>query len=193
MITTKTTAGFASKVGAILAVAGSAVGLGNVWRFPTETGSNGGAAFILIYVLFMLILGVPVMVTEFVIGRHGHKDVTHSFLSLSGGRGGWRWMGLLPVVAGFLVLSYYSVVAGWTLYYAFEAGLNGFAGKDAAQYAADFAAFSSHPVWPSVWMALTVTMTCAIVALGVRRGIERGAKIMMPLLSSSSSCWCAVH
>lgn len=182
MITTKTTAGFASKVGAILAVAGSAVGLGNVWRFPTETGSNGGAAFILIYVLFMLILGVPVMVTEFVIGRHGHKDVTHSFLSLSGGRGGWRWMGLLPVVAGFLVLSYYSVVAGWTLYYAFEAGLNGFAGKDAAQYAADFAAFSSHPVWPSVWMALTVTMTCAIVALGVRRGIERGAKIMMPLL-----------
>jgi len=182
MATNKSNIGFASKVGAILAVAGSAVGLGNVWRFPTETGAHGGAAFILIYVLFMLFLGVPVMVTEFVIGRHGHKDVTHSFLSMSGGRKGWKWMGLLPVVAGFLVLSYYSVVAGWTLYYAFEAGMNGFAGKDAAQYAADFTAFSSHPVWPSVWMAITVTMTCAIVALGVQRGIERGAKIMMPLL-----------
>ena len=182
MATNKSNIGFASKVGAILAVAGSAVGLGNVWRFPTETGAHGGAAFILIYVLFMLILGVPVMVTEFVIGRHGHKDVTHSFLSMSGGRKGWKWMGLLPVVAGFLVLSYYSVVAGWTLYYAFEAGMNGFAEKDAAQYAADFTAFSSHPVWPSVWMAITVTMTCAIVALGVQRGIERGAKIMMPLL-----------
>ena len=182
MATNKSNIGFASKVGAILAVAGSAVGLGNVWRFPTETGAHGGAAFILIYVLFMLILGVPVMVTEFVIGRHGHKDVTHSFLSMSGGRKGWRWMGLLPVVAGFLVLSYYSVVAGWTLYYAFEAGLNGFAGKEATQYAADFATFSAHPVWPSVWMAITVSMTCAIVALGVQRGIERGAKIMMPLL-----------
>ena len=179
---TKSTVSFASKVGAILAVAGSAVGLGNVWRFPTEAGEHGGAAFILIYVLFMLLLGVPVMVTEFVIGRHGHKDVTHSFLSMSGGRRGWKWMGLLPVVAGFLVLSYYSVVAGWTLYYAFVAGLNGFAGKDAATYAADFVSFSSHPLWPSVWMAVTVSLTCGVVALGVRRGIERGAKIMMPLL-----------
>jgi len=173
---------FATKIGAILAAAGSAVGLGNIWRFPTETGANGGAAFILIYVLFMLLLGVPVMVTEFVIGRHGQKDVAHSFLSMSGGRKGWRWMGLLPVVAGFLVLSYYSVVAGWTLYYAIEAGMNGFAGKTAADYAADFARFSSDPLLPSLWMAVIVGLTCGIVALGVRRGIERGAKIMMPLL-----------
>ena len=77
---------FASKVGAILAAAGSAVGLGNVWRFPTETGANGGAAFILIYVLFMLVLGVPIMVTEFAIGRHGGKDVTHAFEKMSGGK-----------------------------------------------------------------------------------------------------------
>ena len=173
---------FASKIGAILAVAGSAVGLGNIWRFPTEAGANGGAAFILIYVLFMLLLGVPVMVTEFVIGRHGHKDVTYSFATLSRGRRGWRWMGLLPVVAGFLVLSYYAVVAGWTLYYAFVAGINGFAGKDAAQYTADFAAFSSDPIVPSLWLAAIIIMTCSIVALGVQRGIERGARIMMPAL-----------
>ena len=173
---------FSSKIGAILAAAGSAVGLGNVWRFPTEAGANGGAAFILIYVLFMLILGVPVMVTEFAIGRHGQKDVTSSFDSMAGGRKGWKWMGLFPVVAGLLVLSYYAVVAGWTLYYAWTAGMNGFAGKDAAQYAADFMSFSSNPVQPSIWMGVIVLMTCGIVALGVQKGIERGSKIMMPLL-----------
>lgn len=173
---------FSSKIGAILAAAGSAVGLGNVWRFPTETGANGGAAFILIYVMFMLILGVPVMVTEFAIGRHGHKDVMHSFDSLSGGHKGWKLMGLFPVVAGFLVLSYYAVVAGWTLYYAYEAGINGFAGKDAAQYASDFSEFSSDPVVPALWMGIIILLTCGIVALGVQKGIERGSKIMMPIL-----------
>lgn len=173
---------FASKIGAILAAAGSAVGLGNIWRFPTEAGDNGGAAFILIYVLFMLLLGVPVMVTEFVIGRYGQKDVKHSFVSMAGGRKGWKWMGLLPVCAGVLVLSYYAVVAGWTLYYAYTAGMNGFAGKDASQYAADFASFSSHPVMPVMWMAIIVMMTCGVVALGVQKGIERGSKVMMPIL-----------
>lgn len=173
---------FSSKIGAILAAAGSAVGLGNIWRFPTETGANGGAAFILIYILFMLILGVPVMVTEFAIGRHGHKDVMHSFDSMANGRRGWKWMGLLPVVSGFLVLSYYAVVAGWTLYYAFEAGMNGFAGKDPAQYAVDFGNFSSDPIRPTLWMAIIIMITCGIVALGVQKGIERGSKIMMPIL-----------
>ena len=121
--------GFSSKIGAILAAAGSAVGLGNIWRFPTETGINGGAAFILIYVLFMIVLGAPVMLTEFTIGRYGQKDVADSFERLSGGRKGWRLMGLMPVVAGLLVLSYYAVVCGWTLYYAYVAGIDGFAGK----------------------------------------------------------------
>lgn len=173
---------FSSKVGAILAAAGSAVGLGNVWRFPTEAGANGGAAFILIYVLFMLILGVPVMVTEFAIGRHGHKDVMHSFESMADGRKGWRIMGYFPVIAGFLVLSYYAVVAGWTLYYAYLAGIDGFAGKSAAQYASDFAAFSSDPYLPALWMGIIILMTMGVVALGVRNGIERGSKIMMPVL-----------
>jgi len=179
---TNASAGFTSKIGAILAAAGSAVGLGNVWRFPTETGANGGAAFLLIYVLFMIILGIPVMVTEFTIGRHGNKDVMTSFEKMAGGRKGWKWMGLLPVVSGFLVLSYYAVVAGWTLYYAYEAGINGFAGKDAAQYAADFGAFSSDPYASTVWMAVIIFLTSAIVALGVQKGIERAAKVMMPLL-----------
>lgn len=173
---------FASKVGAILAAAGSAVGLGNVWRFPTEVGTNGGAAFILIYVLCMLLLGVPIMVTEFAIGRHGGSDVTDAFQKMGGGRCGWKWMGLVPVVSGFLVLSYYAVVAGWTLYYAYEALIGGFSGKTSETFTNDFVAFSSDALQPVLWMALIIAMTCGIVALGVQKGIERGAKIMMPLL-----------
>ncbi|MBR0046707.1 MAG: sodium-dependent transporter [Bacteroidaceae bacterium] len=173
---------FASKVGAILAAAGSAVGLGNVWRFPTETGTNGGAAFILIYILFMLLLAMPIMVAEFAIGRHGGRDVTHAFEKMSGGRRGWRWMGLMPVVSGFLVLSYYAVVAGWTLYYTYEALIDGFSGKTPETFTNDFVTFSSDSLMPVFWMALVIVLTCGIVALGVQRGIERGAKIMMPLL-----------
>jgi len=182
MSSTNNSSVFASKVGAILAAAGSAVGLGNIWRFPTETGANGGAAFILIYIFFMIILGVPIMVTEFAIGRCGHKDVMHSFSSMSNGKKGWKWMGLLPVVAGLLVLSYYSVVAGWTLYYAYQAGIDGFAGKTSSQYAEDFSSFSSDMFMPVVWMSVIIAMTAGIVALGVQKGIERGAKIMMPVL-----------
>ncbi|MCF0160095.1 MAG: sodium-dependent transporter, partial [Bacteroidaceae bacterium] len=174
--------GFASKLGAILAAAGSAVGLGNVWRFPTETGANGGAAFILIYVLFMLLLGLPVMVSEFVIGRYSQKNVSESFLMMSGGKKVWSYMGLIPMIAAFLVLSYYAVVSGWTLYYAVQAGMNGFAGKDPAQYAADFAAFSSDPVLPWICMTVILALTCGIVAMGVQKGIERGSKVMMPIL-----------
>jgi len=174
--------GFTSKIGAILAAAGSAVGLGNIWRFPTETGMNGGAAFILIYVLFMILFGVPVMLAEFTIGRYGQKDVTSAFRKMSEGRGLWHLMGILPVLCGFLVLSYYAVVCGWTLYYAYEAGIDGFAGKSAAQYVSDFQMFVGSPTKPLLWISLIMLMTCGIVALGVHRGIEKAAQIMMPTL-----------
>lgn len=174
--------GFSSKIGAILAAAGSAVGLGNIWRFPTETGINGGAAFILIYVLFMIVLGAPVMLTEFTIGRYGQKDVADSFERLSGGHKGWRLMGLMPVVAGLLVLSYYAVVCGWTLYYAYVAGIDGFAGKTPEQYVSDFQQFAASSTEPLLWIMLIMIVTCGIISLGVKKGIERGAKIMMPIL-----------
>lgn len=175
-------ANFGSRFGAILAAAGSAVGLGNVWRFPTETGANGGAAFILIYFLFMIILGVPVMISELAIGRYGQKNVSHSFYTMSNNRRPWAYMGWLPVVAGVLVLSYYAVVAGWTLEYAFQAVANNFAGKTSEQFASDFVEFSSHPFKPLLWLALIIAFTSGIVACGVQKGIERGAKIMMPVL-----------
>lgn len=174
--------GFSSKIGAILAAAGSAVGLGNIWRFPTETGINGGAAFILIYVLFMIVFGAPVMLTEFTIGRYGQKDVADSFERLSGGHKGWRLMGLMPVVAGLLVLSYYAVVCGWTLYYAYVAGIDGFAGKTPEQYVSDFQQFAASSTEPLLWIMLIMIITCGIISLGVKKGIERGAKIMMPIL-----------
>lgn len=173
---------FGTKIGAILAAAGSAVGLGNIWRFPTETGNNGGAAFLLIYIGFMLFLGVPIMVSEFVIGRHSQTSVTQSFFKMSGGKKGWKLMGLIPVVAGFLVLSYYAVVAGWTLYYAFLAGIDGFAGKTPDEIGTAFQSFCADPLNPLIWMAIILVINGMIVALGVKKGIERGAKIMMPLL-----------
>lgn len=173
---------FAGKIGAILATAGSAVGLGNIWRFPTEAGANGGAAFLLIYISFMLLLATPIMIAEFTIGRHGQSDVMHAFESMSNGKKDWRYMGYLPVIAGILVLSYYAVVAGWTLEYAFRAGINDFIGKTQEEFTQDFIAFSSNPLKPLTWLFLILALTFGIVALGVQKGIERGAKIMMPTL-----------
>ena len=107
-------ANFGSKLGVILASAGSAVGLGNIWRFPYETGNHGGAAFILIYLACVLILGIPIMVSEFLIGRHSRANTAGAYQKLAPGTH-WRWVGRMGVLAGFLILSYYSVVAGWTL------------------------------------------------------------------------------
>lgn len=173
---------FSSKLGGVLAAAGSAVGLGNIWRFPTETGENGGAAFLIIYLGCMLFIGVPIMVSEFVIGRHSQTSVAESFYRMSGGSKIWKKMGFLPVISGFLVLSYYAVIAGWTLFYAFEAGTGGFAGKDSTQIGQDFQSFSSDPFQPVFWMILVLVINCIIVAMGVKKGIERASKIMMPLL-----------
>ncbi len=173
---------FAGKIGAILATAGSAVGLGNVWRFPTETGTHGGAAFLLIYIGFMLLLAAPIMIAELAIGRHGQRDVLYAFKKMNGGRGHWAFMGYLPVVAGILVLSYYAVVAGWTLEYAFRALTNDFFNKTQATFQQDFTTFIADPLRPLFWIFLILALTFGIVALGIQRGIERGAKIMMPIL-----------
>lgn len=107
---------FTSKLGVVLAAAGSAVGLGNVWRFPTEVGNNGGAAFILIYLLCVLGVGVPVMMSEFLIGRHTHANTISAFSKLAPGKW-WRIEGVAGVFVAFLILSYYTVISGWTLYY----------------------------------------------------------------------------
>lgn len=174
-------ANFGSKLGVILASAGSAVGLGNIWRFPFETGNHGGAAFILIYLGCVLFFGIPIMVAEFSIGRHSRANTAGAYQKLAPGTH-WRWVGRMGVLAGFLILGYYSVVAGWTLEYIVQAGTNAFAGQSANDFIASFNGFIAHPWRPALWMVAFMLMTHFIIVKGVEKGIEKSAKIMMPML-----------
>lgn len=174
-------ANFGSRIGVILASAGSAVGLGNIWRFPYETGNHGGAAFILIYLACVLVLGIPIMVSEFLIGRRSRANAAGAYHKLAPGTA-WRWVGRMGVLAGFLILSYYSVVAGWTLEFIGEAVTNSFAGKTSADYINAFNTFASNPWRPLIWLILFLLFTHFIIVRGVEKGIEKSAKIMMPML-----------
>ncbi len=174
-------ANFGSKLGVILASAGSAVGLGNIWRFPFETGNHGGAAFILIYLGCVLFFGIPIMVAEFSIGRHSRANTAGAYQKLAPGTQ-WRWVGRMGVLAGFLILGYYSVVAGWTLEYIVQAGTNAFAGQSANDFITSFNGFVAHPWRPALWMLVFMLMTHFIIVKGVERGIEKSSKIMMPML-----------
>jgi len=167
---------FASKAGVVLATAGSAVGLGNIWRFPYETGMNGGAAFILIYLLCLIALGLPAMLCEFVVGRRAQRNATRAY-------GGWPWKltGCLGVLTGFLIMGFYSVVAGWTLQYIF-ASVAGQLHGDVDYIRQYFNDFVANP-WKSVfWTVFFILLTHVIITRGVQRGIERASKVMMPLL-----------
>ena len=174
-------ANFGSKIGAILAAAGSAVGLGNIWRFPYEAGNHGGAAFILVYLGCVFLLGLPIMIAEFTVGRRSKASTGKAYSILAPGTQ-WKWIGYMGVLAGALILGYYSVVAGWTLEYIVEALGNGFAGKGADDFVVSFQSFSQDPVRPLVWMFVFLLATHFIVVKGVKKGIERSAKIMMPML-----------
>lgn len=180
-MTKKERGNFGSKLGVILASAGSAVGLGNIWRFPYETGNHGGAAFILIYLGCILLLGLPIMIAEFLIGRHSQANTARAYQILAPGTQ-WRWVGRMGVLAGFLILGYYSVVAGWTLEYIFEAVSNSFAGKTPAEFISSFQSLSSNPWRPALWLTLFLLATHFIIVKGVEKGIEKSSKIMMPTL-----------
>ena len=180
-MTKKERGNFGRKLGVILASAGSAVGLGNIWRFPYETGNHGGAAFILIYLGCILLLGLPIMIAEFLIGRHSQANTARAYQILAPGTQ-WRWVGRMGVLAGFLILGYYSVVAGWTLEYIFEAVSNSFAGKTPAEFISSFQSFSSNPWRPALWLTLFLLATHFIIVKGVEKGIEKSSKIMMPTL-----------
>ena len=172
-------ANFGSKLGVILASAGSAVGLGNIWRFPYETGNHGGAAFILIYLGCVFLLGLPILIAEFLIGRRSRANTAGAYQKLAPGTH-WRWVGRMGVLAAFLILSYYSVVAGWTLEYVYEALTNGFTGKTPTEFISSFQQFSSSPWRPVLWLVLFLTHF--IIVKGVEKGIEKSSKIMMPTL-----------
>lgn len=174
-------ASFGSKIGAILAAAGSAVGLGNIWRFPYEAGNHGGAAFILIYLACVFIMGMPIMIAEFTVGRRAKASTGRAF-GLLANNSKWNFIGMLGVLAGLLILGYYSVVAGWTLEYILTSVTNGFADKKPEDFVAAFQTFSQDPIRPVIWLLAFLFFTHFIVVKGVKDGIERSAKIMMPVL-----------
>ena len=171
---------FKSRIGIILATAGSAVGLGNIWRFPYMTGENGGAAFILLYILFILLLGIPGMICEFIVGRHAGTNAVRAYGRLSGKKG-WRVVGYMGILSSILIFGFYSVVAGWCLYYLLSSVLNRLAGD--SQFILDyFSTFSSDLITPILCGLLFIVLTHLVVAKGVRGGIERVSKLLMPLL-----------
>ena len=172
---------FGSQFGVILASAGSAVGLGNIWRFPTEVGKGGGAAFILIYLGFIFLLAMPVMISEFVIGRSSRSNAIGAFQKLAP-RKPWIAAGIMGVLGGFLVLSFYSVVAGWTLHYTVQSALGQLQGGGATDFAQMFNAFVSDPWLPIVYLAVFMLLTHLVVVRGIQHGIERYSKLMMPML-----------
>ena len=171
---------FGSRLGVILATAGSAVGLGNVWRFPYMTGENGGAVFIMIYVVCVLLLGIPCMISEFIVGRHGRANTARAFRKMSDGSG-WSLIGYLGVLTGFLITGYYAVVAGWCMQYIW-ASLIGHMSGSPEYFQQYFTSLSTDPVKPVLWTVIILGLTYLIIEHGVRDGIERASKLMMPLL-----------
>ncbi len=172
---------FGTKFGVIAAAAGSAVGLGNVWRFPYIAGENGGGAFILIYLLFIAAIGIPVMLSEFTIGRRAQRNAFGSFKRLAPNTY-WYLIGLMGVVAAFVILSFYSTVAGWTLEYIYLSITNAFADKSPDQLTTMFESFKSGTFRPIMWQLIFMVLTAWIVIAGVKKGIEKYAKILMPVL-----------
>ena len=164
----------------VLATAGSAVGLGNVWRFPYMAGQNGGATFIIIYIVCVLLLGLPCILGEFIIGRHGAANTARAYSRISGGSP-WRFVGYMGVLTGFLITGYYAVVSGWCLQYIF-ASFMGELNGDPAYISRYFADFSSSPLRPVLWTVAILAATHFIIIRGVRQGIERASKAMMPTL-----------
>lgn len=171
---------FGSKIGIVLATAGSAVGLGNVWRFPYMVGEDGGAAFILVYIVCILLLGLPGMICEFIVGRHAQANAAAAYDKLSGGRP-WKLVGYLGILTSTIILGFYAVVAGWCLQYLYAALVGQLSGD--ANYVKDyFVSFSSSPIRPVLFGIAFILITHLVVVRGVRGGIERASKTLMPIL-----------
>jgi neurotransmitter:Na+ symporter, NSS family len=171
---------FASGIGAFAATLGSAIGLGNIWKFPYLTGSNGGAAFVLAYLLCVLLVGLPIMVAEHVIGRRTRQNAVQAYGSIIPGKKGWSAIGWAGLVAAVLIMAFYTDVAGWVFAYVFKS-IGAFA-QGSVLGAADFGALAGGTWEPLLWQALVIALTATIVAAGVSKGIERVTKFLMPLL-----------
>jgi len=175
---------WSSRLAFIMAVTGSAVGLGNIWKFPYMAGQNGGGAFVLVYLLFVFLIGMPVMMSEILIGRRGRRNPVATMALLGEEEGGskhWKWVGALGVITAMLILSYYSVIAGWTLTYIPKALSGQFAGADAASIAKLFDNFVSNPMAVIAAHTIFMFLNFFVIARGVK-GLETAVKFLMPAL-----------
>ena len=180
MSTTNNRGTFGTKMGVILATAGSAVGLGNIWRFPYLTGQDGGAAFILVYMVCVFLLGIPGMIAEFIVGRHAGSNAARAYFKLSGGKPWWM-VGAMGMLCSTIILGFYAVVAGWCLQYLYASVAGQLTGD--AQYVQQyFSQFTSHPVRPVLCTLLFLLLTHWVVVHGVRNGIEKVSNVLMPTL-----------
>ncbi|MGB1220609.1 MAG: sodium-dependent transporter [Alcanivoracaceae bacterium] len=169
----------------ILAATGSAVGLGNIWKFPYIAGENGGGAFVLFYLLCIALIGIPVMMAEILIGRRGRHSPINSMVKLAKDAQvsrRWGYLGFVGALAGFLIMSFYSVVAGWALYYVFKMGSGAFVGADAAAVGGIFDTLLADPLMLLGWHSTFAVLVVAVVARGVNAGLEKAIRVLMPLL-----------
>ncbi|MCX7958769.1 MAG: sodium-dependent transporter [Deltaproteobacteria bacterium] len=172
---------WSSRFGFIMAAVGSAVGLGNVWRFPYYTGTHGGAAFVFVYLAAVVLLGIPLLMAEITLGRASNKNPVGAFRVLASGTK-WHLVGILGVITGIFILSYYSVIAGWVFGYIFITASNKFAGADEQLISQVFQTVTASPFIPVVLLFIIIGITVYIISKGVQNGIERYTKILMPLL-----------
>lgn len=172
---------FGSRFGIIAAAAGSAIGLGNIWKFPYMTGKNGGAAFIVVYLICIAVIGLPLMLSEFIVGRKSQKNAIGAFKKLAPGTP-WFLTGWMGVIAAFVILSFYGVVAGWCMEYIVKAVTGAFQGASSEEITNMFVTFIGRGGKPIFWQLIFMALTGVIVVAGIKDGIEKYAKILMPLL-----------
>lgn len=173
---------FGSRMGFILISAGCAIGLGNVWRFPYITGEFGGAAFLIIYLIFLVILGLPILVMEFSVGRASQKSVIRSFNVLEKPGSKWHWHGYAAMAGNYLLMMFYTTIAGWMIDYLVKTASGQMNGLGAEQISQVFTDVQADPAQQTLWMVVVVAVGFAVCALGLRRGVEKSTKIMMTSL-----------
>lgn len=172
---------FATKIGVVAATVGSAVGLGNIWRFPYEAGTHGGGAFLIVYIACVFAIGIPVMCSEFIMGRSTHRNVKGAFKMLTN-RSGWHWVSYVGIMASLMILSFYSVVAGWTMEYLYQSVVGNFGTHTAEDFTRQFTEFSMSPWRPVMWTFIFLGLNFLVLRRGVQKGIERLSNILMPIL-----------
>lgn len=172
---------FGSRFGALVAMAGSAVGLGNLWRFPYLVGENGGAAFIIVYIALVFLICLPIFISEFIVGRRSQENAFAAFRDLSGGSA-WRWVGLFTIIVPLIVLSYYCIIGGWSIEYLLKSLTFSFSGESQGTLSSMFSGFVTSTWGPLAAHTGFLLATTLIVVVGIKDGIEKFSKVMMPLL-----------